>query len=298
MEFGEIVRQRRQERNWNIRKLGIKSSVSGGAISKIENGHSQILVETTIRLSKSLKIKPSEFIPISNIENLNLRLSDQSGSQKYLSLQDLQGISILVAIRPITTLDRIIDISMKYFPSEEKIPPLFTDYIQIRKTKSNEELFDSLIVIINNSEYPDNLSTTIILDANYHGGAITLKDIGFFIRGIRKSHSMSLFDLQDACGIPDSTLSNIENAVYKKIKLEDVIILDKALKTNGEIISLFWNTFEFHAPTSDRKIPSRWTDQEIGIHWFIVSIYRWLQAQNIESASQWIDEIRSLQKGN
>lgn len=292
MQFGELVRLRRQERRWNIRKLEAKSLVNRGAISRIESGKSQALVETTIRLSKTLNIRPIEFIQKIETENIFLHSTYPPKSSKYLSYLDLQELINCINIRPITIIDRIIEISKKYLSLDGQNSLQFSEYYEMRSNNGNEDIKQTIMGINKEIEYPNNLTIKTIIMVNNHGGAITLKDIGFYIRSTRRNRSMSLTDLQDICKIPDSTLCNIENAVYKKIKLDDVIILDKALKAKGELIGLFWNTFEFHPPIPEGGVSREWANLEIALSKFIVGIYRWLQSQDEASAAQWLNTIR------
>jgi transcriptional regulator with XRE-family HTH domain len=73
------------------------------------------------------------------------------------------------------------------------------------------------------------------------GGAISLLDFRHFLKNIRKERSLSLMEVQEKSEISDSTLSNLENAYNLKVKLSEIITLEKILKSNGDLFRLFWN---------------------------------------------------------
>jgi transcriptional regulator with XRE-family HTH domain len=296
MEFGTIVHQRRLQRGWNVQTLMEKSSISDATISRIENGKSKALVDSTIRLCETLNIDPKEFIHIGNLDNLHIQIRPHSTTKEvtFLSRSDLTELIVLLLAKPASIFNRILDYSKRYLQADFPNFSFGEFIIGIKPIKEDNKAIDHIIGLFQKSNYPDFIENQLIVETNNHGGAIMLIDIAHYMREARRNRGLTLIDLQNLVEMPESALSNWENAIYKKIKMDDVFILDKALKTQGEFTTLVWNACEFYPFISDGKLLRRLTNQEISLCNAIICIYRNLQSQDSSSPSQWLNAVRAL----
>jgi transcriptional regulator with XRE-family HTH domain len=293
MEFGLLVRSRRQELGMDARHLEKISGINHGTISRIENGHVHPLIETAIPLINALKIDPSDIIDPEKKKNLQL-LSPSHKSKEYLNISDLNSLFLLFSRKPVSTLDKMMTLAEKYSSSDLRTNFHLGEYWKKRMPGRDGDQIAELLEIIKNIEYPKKFENIRIMRIYNSGGVISLLDFGQYVRNARKELSYSLVEVQNKSGLSDSSLCNLENAYYQWIKLSDILVLEKVLKAKGDFFQLIWNVCEFKERTIDGKIRSGLLPQERILLNFIICIYRWLQLQDNSMSSQWLNSLRLL----
>jgi hypothetical protein len=95
-------------------------------------------------------------------------------------------------------------------------------------------------------EYPPrNLVGHIVLCTYEHGGILLLDDIGAYVREMRLSGMETLRGFEVVTSISASVLSRLEDGSLERIKLVDVLVLDKALNLSGKLLDMCWDACEF-----------------------------------------------------
>jgi transcriptional regulator with XRE-family HTH domain len=292
MEFRLLVSNRRHELGMETRVLEKKSGINHGTISRIENGHGHTLVGTAIHLCNALKMDPTEIIDPAHKKNLNI-LNPSQKSKDYLNTSDLHSLLSIFSKKPLSTLDKLMDLVAEFSTPETK-PNFHLDEYWRKRSPGKDgdritDLFDTFQLI----QYPKKLENTVIMEILTSGGAISLLDFGHYVRNVRKGLSLSLLEVQELSGLSDSSLCNLENAFSQRIKLSDILILEKVLKAKGEFFQLIWNVCEYKARAIDDGFISGWSPQERILVNCIIRIYRWLQLQDNSMDAKWLLELRS-----
>ncbi len=63
LAFGLRVQSIRQQRGWTQEKLAERCGLSLGYLAGVETGYHDPKMSTLVRLSKALKVRPSELLP-------------------------------------------------------------------------------------------------------------------------------------------------------------------------------------------------------------------------------------------
>jgi transcriptional regulator with XRE-family HTH domain len=293
MDFGLVVKNRRQELNMETVTLEKISGINHGTISRVENGRVNVLMRTAIILCKALKLDPIDIFDLTLKVNITT-FTPPNKSKQYLDNSDINRLFALFADYPLGTLDKIMAITTKYTSAEIRDIFHMSEYWIKRAIDPRGDNLADLLKIIQNVPYPKKFENALILRINDSGGAISLLDFGHFVRNVRKGLSFSLMDVQEKSGLSDSSLSKLENSNYHWIKLSDILILDKVLKVKGDLLRLIWNVVEFKQKVTESKLRLELLPQDKIILTHIISVYRWIELQADGSDTRWLAEIRSL----
>jgi transcriptional regulator with XRE-family HTH domain len=293
MEVGLLIRNRRQALDMDLRGLEKKSGINHGTISRLENGKVHIFMETAIQLLNVLKMDPVEIIDPERKRNIKIASSIHP-SKEYLNTADLLNLLNVFQNRPFSTLDNLIDLTEELSSGNKNCVLVLKEYRNIRSSHKESSLLPELTNTLMEQEYPIDFENTNIIKINNLGGAVSLLDFGHFLKNIRKVRSLSLLEVQERSGISDSTLSNLENANNVKVKLSEILTLEKILKSNGDLFRLIWNAFEFKPRYEDNSLSSRWSTEERSVINYIFSFYRWLQTNEKSIASKWLYKLRTI----
>src|SRR5205085_3225496 len=74
-----------------------------------------------------------------------------------------------------------------------------------------------------------------------HGGLVVASEIGAHIRYLRRRRGASLPQCSDALRLSPGMLANMESGMTGiRLKLEDLLALDKYFGAEGRLIALYW----------------------------------------------------------
>ncbi len=293
MEFGLLVRNRRQELGMETRVLEKKSGINHGTISRIENGQVHILVITAIQLCKALSLDPIEIIDPER-KNERTLLIPHTKSKAYLHNSDLNSLSQLFSIKPLSILDKLIEITGKFSTSDTQAEFCVDEYWKKRAMDQKNDRLSGLLEILQAVKYPKKTDNALIMNINMSGGVISLLDFGHFMRNIRKGRSLTLAEVQELSRLSDSTLCNFERGNIQRVKLSDILILDKVLKAKGDLFHLIWDVCEFQQRVVDDKFLCGWSINERIVRNYAICVYRWLQFHADGSDEKWLSGLRKM----
>jgi transcriptional regulator with XRE-family HTH domain len=293
MEFSQLLRQRRQALGMDTRMLALASGIDHGTISRIENGHVHPLVETAIRLCKALQIDPTDLMD-NKITKGAILQTPPSQSTTYLNCSDLYGLSSLFIIRPLYVLDKIIELTGKFLLPNQKVL-LHQEYSYFKRTpEAVGDRTNALLDYLQANYLPNELNNTLLIKIHNAGGAISFPDFGIFTRNIRKGKSLTLIDIEEMSGLSDSTISNLEHGNIQRIKVSDILLLEKVYDAQGDLFHLIWNAGELRERSVKVKTKYGWSPQERILFYYMICAYRYLQSQNNSSEKQWLSSLREF----
>jgi transcriptional regulator with XRE-family HTH domain len=293
MEVGVLIRNRRKELGLDLRGLENKSGINHGTISRLENGKVQIFVETAIQLFEVLDLDPSKIIDPDGKGNIRIPSSIHT-SKEYLNTSDLNNLIRVFQYKPLSILDKLIDLTEEFSTSETQSVFPLEAYRKIRSSHRYSNPIPELVNTLMELDYPIKLENSLIIRINNSGGVVSFLDFGHFLKNVRKELSLSLMEVQEKSGISDSTLCNLENAYYQKVKLSEILTLEKIFKSNGDLLRIIWNVHELKPRSEDNKSSAGWSPQERILLKYIISLYRWLQTNDYSIELKWLYNFRAI----
>jgi transcriptional regulator with XRE-family HTH domain len=258
--FGDYLKGKREQHGLDQASLAIKSHMEPSTISRIENDSTDVSIATIVRLCEALLVTPKQiYTQFLGCEAINkgtkINLKDEPDyfsfaffyNQKYHPIEieeiindsDIKGFlklydenqysSIEILCNYLTKTSKLINGKNSFKYSPESFENFYAD-----------SKFESLEI-----EYPD-LPPSLVLFVHKNNGIIIPKDVGKFIKGFRTEGKLRLSDLAEITGLSTSTLDRIElGRGIGKIKLVDILQLDKGLQANGELFSMLWKANSF-----------------------------------------------------
>jgi transcriptional regulator with XRE-family HTH domain len=132
-------------------------------------------------------------------------------------------------------------------------------------------------------QYPPDMRTEDILTIYKRGGALTLADIGMYIKKIRREKQMTLVHLEKTAKVSTSVLSRLETGLMEQVKLADILNLDEQLEQDGKLLLMYWKAYSLNdlvshsvKATTGFSTPTIVEQYEKQVSVFIV-LHRWLQ---------------------
>jgi hypothetical protein len=150
-------------------------------------------------------------------------------------------------------------------------------------------------------QYPTSIKASSILDFYFKGGLIIREDIVAYI-----TQKFVEKDPQIPLGSREAKITTIQNSSLvekagRKVKLSELIRVDRVLGDNGEILAMSWQALEFEREAKLNYIIASgepnphidwWNLQNMSYGYVLILLSRWLETLGL-SDSKWLSEIRN-----
>jgi len=317
--FGHWLKTNRTQNGWSIKQLANSSGLGTGTISRIENDASSPNLVTAIRLLRGLGLSFPDLVnafPELHVPSLVMP-STKPPYSGWITIHDVEAFINTCYQDPQVGTEIFISLLNEiYFASQtshrggdgssgpfstsdlEKIGPPFVTQ-DLYKLLSAHPLYQYEI------NYPVGLTSKKIKDIFLNGGALSFEAIGAYIRRLREEKNVTFRELDLPSKISASDMSRFESGAISKIKLEDVISLDRALGEDGVIFAMYWQSDQLYSLQFRRgrsgmgNVKSQgWTKQEALLVSGFIKLTRWFAY--LDTLTDWLVSARRkfLKSGN
>jgi transcriptional regulator with XRE-family HTH domain len=241
------LKNKRIKSKLDVRELSLQSFVATSQISRIENNLSDITVSTLVGLGYGLDF------------GLNDVLNELKISPYFPKLKNKKQSSALIP-----KIDDAYSIWLLFRDEAQKAKRLMYDgYHQIQNTMEEEntskapQSFDVVWEALQADSdvfaplsYPTGLDISHFAEIYSRGGAITNNDLGICLAQKRLELGLSQRELAKKTEISHSVISRLESGSIERVHFEYAIRIDKALKMDGELLALAWESGEYESGIS------------------------------------------------
>ncbi len=281
--LGTYLRRVRQGRGLQLKDLADMANTNAGLISRLETGASRPTLFAVVRVCSALGLdleSLSEVIGVTSfLTEARKGHSQQTDSQKNaLMAADIERFLDLYRNDPTIVQQKLATIYGQFLLESGR----GSDRENTRQAamETIAASFDSPDSP-NALKYPiDEVSKDTILEIYIAGGVITNYDIGAYIRQSRKAKAESLRRLAGKAEVEFTFLDRLERGTIDLVKFDDLIKIDKALGTAGDILSLAWSAGEFYTGVARNALAANtrpvnvWSDDEYTLAETLVKLAR------------------------
>lgn len=289
--IGSWLKKQRETLHLDARTLGSLANIGQSQVSRIESGYSSLTLSALISLSWALNIDPREVaagIGTPEVIKRKSAVRNKTELTNKLFSYDLEALFY------------------KYFfhQDEQLLTFLALHFHEAYLAASKQRLVDfddvqkqvrHAVVLGKKIPLPKRTPMNLLWGYYTEGGVLTIDDAASYLVQKRLSAGMTLEDLSKKTDLAQSIISRIEQGQTERLVLDDVIKLDAALNTNGEIFSMFWHALEFQLGISRNRFyvygsgtsPFVW--QAYPLADVFVKLARWTE---IYTSLDWLKALR------
>ena len=258
------LKNKRIKSKLDVRELSLQSFVATSQISRIENNLSDITINTLVGLGYGLDF------------GLNDALNELKISPYFPKLKNKKQLGTLIP-----KIEDAYSIWLLYRDEAQKAKGLMYDgYYQIQNTMGEAKVsqapqsFDSVWEALQADSdlfvplaYPISLNLSHFVEIYSHGGAITNSDMGICLAQKRLEIGLSQRELAKKTEISHSVISRLESGSIERVHFEYAVRIDKALKMDGELLALAWESGEYESGISLLKYINEKSDAQQKLHY-------------------------------
>lgn len=285
MEFGEWIRRSRKAQKLDLRALAGKTGVEAGTISRVENARTQVTLSTAIRICEGLGVTGFDLLEAVRGKHVPSQEESSSVRDKAIpTMEDIEAFLVSLQSDPPAgyhTLSRLLNKVITLRGREAETAQRESSHV-FHPEEIHCLLFHSPVYQFE-VHYPPNMRTEDILIIYKRGGALTLADIGMYIKKIRREKQMTLAHLEGTAKVSISVLSRLETGLLEQVKLADILNLDEQLEQDGKLLLMYWRAYRLNdlvshsgGATTGFSSPTAVEQYEKQVFVFIV-LHRWLQ---------------------
>jgi transcriptional regulator with XRE-family HTH domain len=279
MEFGAWVQSLRSNRKMDVRTFARLVGVDASTISRVEQGRSQVTVPTAVRICEGVEATPADLLWALQGRRPKWATGHQRMREsEVVTISDLEaflcsihrhwddGCAWLTSL-----LNQIVSWENGYDNASTAISLIVSE--DIEKLLQDSRLYQFKI------HYPEAMKAEAIWELYLQGGALSLVDIGVYVKQARRGKRVTLSGLEESGKLSASVLSRLETGALERIKLMDVLALDEKLDQEGKIVAMYWRACtlmdmvaRLHTP--DEQAGAR--EQDLKVVELFLTICRWL----------------------
>jgi transcriptional regulator with XRE-family HTH domain len=294
--FGHWIREQRGRKSLTIRALSERTRLDVGTISRLENLLTQPTLLSAVRLCQGLDCDIDHVLAAIDEVGPPIRTPDGSSIIKnsVLVSQDLE--LFLRIFRSHSTEAKGLLLNLL-----ERVQKVYQRDTEVEHQARFPIKEEEVLVLVESSpllsvelQYPP-IDTLEFYEPIYRfGGVVILEDAQTYLRTFYRTYGFSPTARKTLSGV----LSRLEETAYDRIKLADILALDKRLGAQGMIFSMYWYAYQFQDTAYQlvwQVLESPLSNQEPERYYrltkLLVVICRWLQwlLPNDES---WKNEFR------
>ncbi len=297
-QIAQWLKKTRQKKGQTLPQLAHLAGLSHSSLSRIETGSSAVTLFTLARIFHAYSYTYTAIyqdldLPAWKPPALYDReLLDGIDEYPSFTIPDIENFILLSEKKSgqaFSLISRLIDIR---------------SIEAIRKRSGSLSEYQDLVYLFHQyhddvyKEYPP-LSVNTHRRIYLSGGALTLPDIGAYVKGCRLAQDLSLRQLAEEVGISHSGLLQFEKVMSDRVKVADLINLDKALGLDGELLAFAWRAAELYTGVMRIKSqlqkgvepPIAWTNEQIHLFERLLLISRLFQLYLPEDRG-WLEDFR------
>lgn len=289
MNFGNFIRQLRQERSIDIKTLSLETGVEISTISRVENERTQVTLSVALRLCDGLEVTVTDLFEALRERHVSVSTKEWIHEDERTSIPTVSDIETFLLYYHTNKqkgrgwlsdlLNSVALLRRTESTSEENFSPLFVPE-DIQKL-----LFDSPMYRFE-IQYPSRITAENILEMYQDGGVLTLFDLGEYIKRVRREKHITLAHLENSASVSASVLSRLESGSIEQLKLIDVLALDEQLEQEGKLLAMYWSVYRFN-----ENVTRKYTESDLKLAYIFILTCRWFQAMS-PNDSAWISAIR------
>jgi transcriptional regulator with XRE-family HTH domain len=243
MDFGTWVQSMRAQREMDVRAFARLVGVDASTISRVERARSQVTVATVVRICEGVGAAPADLLAaLQGSRPTWAHRCQKTSASEVMTIPDVEAF--LSSLRRAFQEGRVwlthLLNQVAAYSDERNTPPGETVPLitpeDIEKLLADSRLYQFKV------HYPEDMSAEAIWSIYMQGGALSLVDIGAYIRQARRTKRVTLSGLEEAGKLSASVLSRLEAGALERVKLIDVLTLDEQLKQEGKIVAMYWRT--------------------------------------------------------
>jgi transcriptional regulator with XRE-family HTH domain len=248
--FGLWLRESRIQRGLDLETLSARSGVDRSSINRIEREVSQPTLLTAVRLCAGLNVGPEEVAWA--LQGRHLRVQSEQPNEPSELVVSVADLNLLVQLlrRDWTTarrlfvgwLNQLAQLHRDVQTTRHGVAE--SQWIGDGANHFRESDVDKLLADVAfyrfEIQFPPPLDGPLVAEIFRQGGAITLRDVGAYVRWLRMETRKSLADMRASVEISDSALSRLETGQLEQVRFIDLLLLDEALGAEGEVLNMSW----------------------------------------------------------
>ncbi len=288
MDFGTWVQAQRERREMDVRAFARLTGVDASTISRVEQARSQVTVWTAVRMCERLNMTPADLLGALRGKRPPFAVRQQAGQAvdvvtvgdleaflRYMRRRWQEGCAWLTSL-----LNQVAAREDDGRASHGSAVPLIVPE-DIEKLLQDSHLYQFRV------QYPVAITAEDLWDIYLRGGALTLVDMGAYLKQARRARRVTLSDLEESGKVSASVLSRLETGSLERVKLIDVLTLDEQLGQEGKLMAMYWRActlieavtrvhqrdlqIEAEAPGEGLRLEQEWRLIEV-----FTTICRWL----------------------
>jgi transcriptional regulator with XRE-family HTH domain len=241
MDFGTWVRAQRERREMDVRAFARLTGVDASTISRIEQARSQVTLWTAVRICESLDMTPADLLvalwgkrpPFAAQQKERqevdvVTVGDLEAFLRYMRRRWQEGCAWLTSL-----LNQVAEREDDGRASHSGNAPLIVPE-DIEKLLQDSHLYQFKV------QYPAAITAEDLWDIYLRGGALSLVDMGAYLKQARRARRVTLSDLEESGKVSASVLSRLETGSLERVKLIDVLTLDEQLGQEGKLMAMYW----------------------------------------------------------
>lgn len=308
MDFGTWVQSMRTQREMDVRAFAHLVGVDASTISRVERARSQVTVATVVRICEGIGATPADLLAaLQGSRPTWTERCQKTPDAPVITIKDVEAL--LSSLRSSWQEGRVwlthLLNQVAAYSDEGNTSPGETALLivpeDIEKLLTDSRLYQFKV------HYPEDMSADAIWNIYVQGGALSLVDIGAYIRQKRRTRRVTLSGLEESGNLSASVLSRLEAGALERVKLTDVLTLDEQLRQEGKIVAMYWRTcLLIDAVTQVRKrdeqagvaMPAAMDriEQDLKMIEVFLTICRWLSCLS-PSDYAWVTSVRRRFRG-
>ena len=289
MPFSQWLEEARGRKGWSQRELARQVSLSRTTVNRLELGKLEPDLETAYRLFYALDDAPQEVLAVLQIESVDA-LKKRRRGRVMLNVDDLSRA--LDVYQPVShqplyqylegTLQRVHD-RLEHAGTAPSLAP----YTLTRRP------YHGSILDHPGDTLPNDAYITLVGQVATEEGALTMNDVGYYMRALRMIQNVSLAKMRKRMGgiLSVPRMSTMERGEVQSMGLMQALEWATALQEVNQIFKAFWLATEVGVVVADvaseREAAARRKAAET-----IVTLWRWEQV--LFASPDWVTDFRRV----
>ncbi len=256
MEIKDWLKENRKRQDLTLTELSLKTGINNGQLSRVETGSSSLTLFSAVRIMHVLNLSWSSLFSEGLIDEeargLPIYKNAKPPNLECLNFADIDALTASGLIKSGKASEIVVALTKMFIEKFELL--LSVD----RLTFISKGLYSYLGNTIKTTHglprelanisfsYPNEMDPKVLREIYLAGGVFIMQDLSFYIKQLRQSKKISLREQAKAIDMTNPALRALETRMNDKVKLDDIINLDKKLELNGELIVFAWRTAEFY----------------------------------------------------
>ncbi len=303
MDFGAWVQSLRSSRAMDVRTFARLVGVDASTISRIEQARSQVTVLTAVRICEGVGAAPTDLLmALRGTRPKWTRRQPDTHEDGVITIKDLEALLCFLrrhweeGCHFLTNLLNRIAAAERADGRMQEETSLLIVPEDIEKLLADSRLYHFKV------HYPEKMRAEELWKIYLAGGALSLVDIGVYLRQARRTRRVTLSGLEESGKVSASVLSRLEGGTLERVKLVDVLTLDEQLGQEGKILAMYWRACTLmemvmrvrnQDSLADVPMPAGMEriEQDLKVVELFLTICRWFSCLSTPD-SVWITEVR------